>query len=54
MSIDKFRELSGQTHNIAEMLVMPEVADIDFEIERTQDVPRLPDSTPGHAQRQGF
>jgi len=40
MSIDKFRELSGQTHNIAEMLAMPEAADIDFELERARDLPR--------------
>jgi len=40
MSIDKFRELSGQTQNILEMLAMPEAADIDFEIERTADLPR--------------
>jgi len=43
MSIDKFRELSGQTHNIADMLAMPKAAEIDFEIERPQDLPRLLD-----------
>jgi len=40
MSIEKFRELSGQKQNILEMLAMPEAADIDFEIERSRDLPR--------------
>jgi len=40
MSIDKFRELSGQQQNIVEMLTMPEAAEIDFDIVRTQDFPR--------------
>jgi len=40
LSIEKFRELSGQTQNILEMLAMPEAAEIDFEIERAQDLPR--------------
>jgi len=40
MSIDKFRQLSGQKQNILDMLAMPEAADIDFEVERIQDLPR--------------
>jgi len=40
MSMEKFRELSGQTRNILDMLAMPEAAQIDFEPERTQDLPR--------------
>jgi len=40
MSIDTFRKLSGQAHNILDMLAMPEAADIDFELERMQDLPR--------------
>jgi len=40
MSIAKFRELSGQTQNILDMLAMPEAAEIEFEIERAQDLPR--------------
>jgi len=43
MSIDKFRELSGQKQNILEMLAMPEAAGIDVEIERVQDLPRTVD-----------
>jgi len=43
MSIDKFRELSGQKQNILEMLAMPEAAGIDVEIERAQDLPRTVD-----------
>jgi len=40
MSMDKFNELSGQTQNILELLAMPEAAEVDFEMERTQDLPR--------------
>jgi len=43
MSIDKFRELSGQKQNILEMLAMPEATGIDVEIERVQDLPRTVD-----------
>ena len=43
MSIEKFRELSGQTRNILQLLAMPEAADIDFDIERTKDLPRAVD-----------
>src|SRR5256885_7733081 len=37
MSIEKFRELSGQTRNILKLLAMPEAADIDFDIERSEE-----------------
>lgn len=40
MSIEKFRALSGQQQNILQMLAMPEAAEIDFETERAQDLPR--------------
>jgi len=40
MSMDKFNELSGQRQNILELLAMPEAAEVDFEMERTQDLPR--------------
>jgi len=43
MSIDKFRELSGQKQNILDMLAMPEAAEMDFDIERVQDLPRSVD-----------
>jgi len=43
MSIEKFRELSGQKQNILQMLAMPEAADIDLEIERIPDLPRSVD-----------
>jgi len=43
MSIAKFRALSGQKQNILEMLAMSEAAQIDFEIERAQDLPRSVD-----------
>ncbi|PIF39713.1 antitoxin Phd_YefM of type II toxin-antitoxin system [Delftia sp. 60] len=43
MSIEKFRELSGQTRSILQLLDMPEAADIDFDIERTKDLPRAVD-----------
>lgn len=44
MSIEKFRELTtGHKKNILEMLAMPEVSDIDFEIERPTDLPRSVD-----------
>jgi len=43
MSIDKFRELSGQTQNILDMLAMFEAAEVDFEVERIQDLPRALD-----------
>jgi PHD/YefM family antitoxin component YafN of YafNO toxin-antitoxin module len=43
MSIDKFRELSGQNQNILQMLSMPDVAEIEFEIERVKDLPRSVD-----------
>jgi len=43
MSIDKFRELSGQKQNILDMLAMPEAAEMDFDIERIQDLPRSVD-----------
>jgi len=40
MAFEKFRALSGQKQNIIDMLAMPEAAEIDFEIERVQDLPR--------------
>jgi len=43
MSMAKFRELSGQTQNILDMLAMPEAADIELDIERLQDLPRAVD-----------
>ncbi|WP_024896851.1 type II toxin-antitoxin system Phd/YefM family antitoxin [Brucella rhizosphaerae] len=43
MSIEKYRQLSGQKQNILQMLAMPEAADIDLEIERTPDLPRSVD-----------
>ncbi|MGC0055145.1 type II toxin-antitoxin system prevent-host-death family antitoxin [Brucella pituitosa] len=43
MSIEKFRELSGQKQSILQMLAMPEAADIDLEIERIPDLPRSVD-----------
>jgi PHD/YefM family antitoxin component YafN of YafNO toxin-antitoxin module len=43
MSIDKFHQLSGQHRSIVEMLSMPAAADIDFEIERIEDLPRSVD-----------
>lgn len=43
MSIDKFRELSGQTQNILQLLAMPEAADIDFDLQRARDLPRAVD-----------
>jgi len=43
MSIEKFRELSGQKQDILQMLAMPEAADIDLDIERAQDLPRSVD-----------
>jgi len=43
MSIDKFRKMSGQTQNILDMLAMPEAAEIDFDLERIQDLPRALD-----------
>lgn len=43
MSIDKFRELSGQTQNILQLLAMPEAADIDFDLQRATDLPRAVD-----------
>ncbi len=43
MSIEKYRQLSGQKQNILQMLAMPEAADIDLEIERSPDLPRSVD-----------
>ncbi len=43
MSIEKFRELSGQKKSILEMLAEPAVANIDLEIERVKDFPRFVD-----------
>lgn len=43
MSIEKYRELSGQKQSIVQMLAMPEAADIDFDIPRSSDLPRSVD-----------
>jgi len=43
MAIDTFRNLSGQTQNLVTMLALPEAAEIDFEIDRAQDLPRSVD-----------
>jgi len=40
MSMETFSQLSGHKPGIIEMLAMPEAADIDFEVERTSDIPR--------------
>jgi len=40
MTFEKFRALSGKKQTIIDMLAMPEVADIDFDIERVADLPR--------------
>jgi len=39
-SADKRREPLGPTHNILDQLAMPEVAEIDLDIDRAQDLPR--------------
>lgn len=43
MSFEKFRELSGQKMNIVELLSMPEVADIDLDIQKIKDFQRSVD-----------
>ncbi|MBC8719804.1 type II toxin-antitoxin system Phd/YefM family antitoxin [Ochrobactrum sp. Marseille-Q0166] len=43
MSIEKFRELSGQKQSILQMLAMPEAADIDFDVKPISDLPRSVD-----------
>ncbi|MBS0571866.1 MAG: type II toxin-antitoxin system prevent-host-death family antitoxin [Proteobacteria bacterium] len=43
MSIEKYRELSGQKQSIVQMLAMPEAADIDFDIPKISDLPRSVD-----------
>lgn len=43
MSIEKFRELSGQKQSILQMLAMPEAADIDFDVNPIPDLPRSVD-----------
>jgi len=40
MSIEKFRELSGEKQNILQMLAMPAAAGTDLEIDRIPDLPR--------------
>jgi len=43
MSIEKFRELSGQKQSILQMLAMPEAADIDLDVNPIPDLPRSVD-----------
>lgn len=43
LSIEKFKELSGQKQSILQMLAMPEAADIDFDINPISDLPRSVD-----------
>lgn len=43
MSIEKFRELSGQKQSILQMLAMPEAADIDFDVNPISDLRRSVD-----------
>jgi PHD/YefM family antitoxin component YafN of YafNO toxin-antitoxin module len=43
MSFEKFRELSGQKKNIVELLSMPEAAEIDFDMPKVTDFPRIVD-----------
>ncbi len=40
MSIDKYHQLTGKGRSIVDMLAMPEAADIEFEIERSKELPR--------------
>lgn len=43
MSIEKFRELSGQNQNILQLLAMPEAAEMDLDVERSTDLARVVD-----------
>ena len=43
MSIEKFRELSGQKLSILQMLAMPEAAEIDLDVKPIPDLPRSVD-----------
>jgi len=40
MSMDKFRELSGQQQTILDLLAMPEADAIDLPLARAPDLPR--------------
>jgi hypothetical protein len=43
LTIDSYRQITGQTRSIAEALGMAEGADIEFEPARMDDLPRIVD-----------
>lgn len=43
LTIKEYRKLTGSGQKIADLLTMPGVEDVEFEIPRLKDLPRAPD-----------
>jgi hypothetical protein len=43
LSIEEYRRLTGATAKIADLLALPGVEDIEFEVPRARDLPRPAD-----------
>ena len=43
LSIEEYRQLTGATAKIADLLALPGVEDIEFEVPRARDLPRPAD-----------
>jgi hypothetical protein len=43
MSIEEYRRITGKRQNIADLLAMPGIADIELEIPRIDELPRAAD-----------
>lgn len=43
LTIEEYRKLTGSGQKIADLLAMPGVEDVEFEIPRPKDLPRTPD-----------
>ena len=43
LSIDEYRRITGKRQNIADLLYMPGVEDIELEIPKRTEMPRVPD-----------
>lgn len=43
LSIEEYRRIAGKRQNIADLLYMPGVEDIELEIPKRTEMPRVPD-----------
>jgi hypothetical protein len=43
LSVEEYRRIAGKRRNLADSLSMPGIADVELEIPKRKDLPRVPD-----------